>query len=145
MKDALFIIICLLIIQQLQAQSIRDSVFNDVIPINHQYVTTDGKDFLIDIPIEPQKNPIVIFNDDRRIPLDLFCKHHSFLSGQNEIILITPDWKYYEGIRESEKRTPGLRLDPYRQNKFYHIKRESTSYTVDSISRAMELQPFTIN
>jgi len=30
MKDALFIIICLLIIQQLQAQTIRDTVFNDI-------------------------------------------------------------------------------------------------------------------
>ncbi|MGJ1503226.1 hypothetical protein [Sphingobacterium multivorum] len=137
MKDALFIIICLLIIQQLQAQTIRDSVFNDVILINEKDVTTDGKDFLIDTPFKSQKEPIVIFNNDRRIPLELFCKHNSFLGGQNEIILITPDWEYQKEIVEEQKRK-GIHIKPSSQNKFYHIKRNNTETKVDSLSVRMD-------
>ncbi len=145
MKTASLFILTLLLTTQMPAQSIRDTVFDQVILINEKDVTTDGYDFLIDIPVRAQKEPVVIFNNDRRIPLDLLFERRSFLSGQDEIILITPDWQYYEGINEMQRKSPGLHIDPYRQNKLYHIKRDGSGYTADSISRAAELQPFTVN
>ncbi|GEM_PF-1121041 len=145
MKQKIFILIAFLLLSAAASgQSIRDSVFNEVIPVNWQNVSTDGKDFLIDIPIQAQKEPIIIFNNDRRIPVELFFDRRSFLNEQDEIVLITSDWEYYDRIRASEERIPGLHLAPYRQNKFYHIKRMDTHYVVDSISRAMEVQTFTI-
>lgn len=144
MKTASLFILTLLLTTQMPAQSIRDTVFDQVILINEKDVTTDGYDFLIDIPVRAQKEPVVIFNNDRRIPLDLLFERRSFLSGQDEIILITPDWQYYEGINEMQRKSPGLHIDPYRQNKLYHIKRDGSGYTADSISRAMDLQPFTL-
>lgn len=146
MKNQLFILISFILLSGTSfGQSIRDSVFNDVIPIHHQYVTTDGNDFLIDMPIPAQKEPIVIFNNDRRISVELFFDSKSFLSEQNEIILITSDWEYYDRIDEKHRNNPDLHISPYWKNKFYHIKRENESYTVDSISRALEIQPFKFN
>lgn len=81
MKNQLYILISTILLSGTAfGQSIRDTVFNDVIPIHHQYVTTDGNDFLIDMPIPAQKEPIVIFNNDRRIPVELFFDRKSFLS-----------------------------------------------------------------
>jgi len=45
------IILTLLLTTQMPAQSIRDTVFDQVILINEKDVTTDGYDFLIDIPV----------------------------------------------------------------------------------------------
>lgn len=124
MKKALLIVISLLFIDQLQAQNIRDTVFNNVILIKSTDVSTNGFHFLVDIPIKPQKEPIIIFNDDFRIPAKLFFSRSSFLSEQNEFILITPDWEYYNNIEETERKNPGLKLHPYRQNKVYHIQKK---------------------
>ncbi len=118
-------------------QSIRNTFFNDVIVINASDVATDGYDFLIDIPIEPQEEPIVILNNDNRIPLHLFFERKSFLSEQDEIILITPDWEYYEYFSE---QGGCVKAKPIRQNKFYHIQRNTDNYDVkiDSIAVRMD-------
>lgn len=147
MKKALLIVISLLFIDQLQAQNIRDTVFNNVILIKSTDVSTNGFHFLVDIPIKAQKEPIVIFNDDRRIPAKLFFSRSSFLSEQNEFILITPDWEYYNNIEETERKNPGLKLHPYRQNKVYHIQRNNTKTQIDSLSIRMDdpRKPIKIN
>lgn len=137
MKKALLIVISLLFIDQLQAQNIRDTVFNDVISIPYQYVTTDGTDFLIDMPIQEQKEPIVIFYNDRRIPVQLFFDRKSFLSKQNEIILITPNWEYHDEIIETQKRE-GIHIKAYVGNKIYHIKRNNAAPKVDSLATTMD-------
>lgn len=127
-------------------QNIRDTVFNDVIPIHNQYVTTDGKDFLIDIPIQAQKKPIVIFNNDRRISVEVFIDRESFLSGQNDIVLITPDWEYQKEIIKLQKREE-IHIKPSRQFKFYHIQRNNAKNQVDSLSIRMDdpRKPITLN
>ena len=123
MKNQLYILISTILLSGMAfGQSIRDTVFNDVIPIHHQYVTTDGTDFLIDILIKPQKEPIVIVNHDRRIPLELFFDRKSFLSEQNEIILIEDGLLRVE-TKETEKWAPSLKI--------YHIDRIKTK--VDSL------------
>lgn len=113
-------------------QSIRDSVFNNVILIKKTDVSTNGFHLLIDIPIKAQKDPIVIFNDDFRIPAKLFFSRSSFLWEQNEIILITLDWRFEKEIREREKRE-GIHIKAHK-NKIYHIKRRGSGYEVDTLS-----------
>lgn len=72
MKKLMTLTLLLLLLNNLYGQTIRDSVFNNVIPIDKTNVTTNGADFLIDIPIKPQKERIVIFSNDKRIPTNLF-------------------------------------------------------------------------
>lgn len=137
MKYLLIWIASLGLFCSIQAQTMRDTVFNEVILIDKNNVTTDGYDFLIDIPIQPQKGRITIFNNDPRIPLKLFLDKKSFLLSQNEILLITPDWEYYNEIDASEKKT-GYNLHPVRQNKLYYIERNNTGYKVDSLNVRMD-------
>ena len=147
MKKILTLTILLFCINNLFAQTIRDSVFNNVILINNTDVSTNGFHFLIDIPIKPQKEPIVIFNNDFRISTKLFFSRNSFLYGQNDFFLITPDWEYYNNIEETERKNPSLKLDPYRQNKIYHIQRNNVKIQIDSLSIRMDdpRKPITIN
>ncbi|WLD23264.1 hypothetical protein NU10_11175 [Flavobacterium dauae] len=133
MKKALLIVISLLFIDQLQAQNIRDTVFNDVILIKSTDVSTNGFHFLVDIPIKPQKEPIIIFNDDFRIPEKLFFSRSSFLSEQNEFILITPDWEFHKEIIEEQKKY-GIHIKAFPKNKIYQVKRSGSGYKVDSLS-----------
>lgn len=136
MKKLLPIVIVFFCLNNLFAQTIRDSVFNNVILIKNTDVSTNGFHFLIDIPIKPQKDPIVIFNDDFRIPAKLFFSRSSFLSEQNEIILITPDWEFRKEIIEEQKRT-GLHIKASR-DKIYHIKRNGSGNQVDSLSVVLQ-------
>lgn len=146
MKNNLFILLCFAATQWIWSQSITDKVFNNVIRLDDRNVTVHEKDVLIDTPIKSSKNTLVFYVGTEKIPLDLFCNKHTFLDDQNEIILIVPDWEYYKFITEKERKTPGLRLDPYReQSIFYHIKRGHNTYTKDSIVRSMEVKPFLIN
>lgn len=135
MKKLLTIAIVFICLNNLFAQTIRDSIFNNVILIKSTDVSTNGH-FLIDIPIKPQKDPIVIFNDDFRIPANLFFSRNSFLYGQNEFILITPDWEFHKEIIEEQKRT-GLHIKTSR-NIIYHIKRNGSGYEVDSLSVVLQ-------
>ena len=147
MKKLLTIAILFFCLNNLFSQTIRDSVFNNVVLIKNTNVSTNGFHFLIDIPIKPQKDPIVIFNDDFRIPAKLFFSRSSFLWEQNELILIMPDWQYYNNIEETERKNPGLKLHPYRQNKVYHIQRNNTKPQIDSLSIRMDdpRRPIKIN
>ncbi|MES2574260.1 MAG: hypothetical protein V4572_04915 [Bacteroidota bacterium] len=133
MKKTLTLTILLLLLHNLNAQTIHDTIFNNVLLIQKENVTTNGYDFLIDIPIKVQKTQIIIFNDDERIPVKLFFERKSFMYEQNEILLITKDREYYKSIRESERET-GYHLRPVRQNKFYYIQRNGNNTKVDSIS-----------
>lgn len=137
MKYLLLLTVSFLFVQNFYAQSIRDSVFNNVIRINDTDVTSNSSTFLIDIPIKTQKEPIIIFKIERQIPTKLFFSRKSFLPDQNEILLIEPDWEYYKSIRKSEDET-GLHLYPVVQNKFYHIQRNNTGFIVDSLTVRMD-------
>lgn len=138
MKKLLTLTLVLLLLHNINGQTIHDSVFNDVILIKNTDVITNGKDFLIDIPIKTQNEPIIIFNDDERIPTNLFFERQSFLGEQNEIILITPDWKYYKHIYESDQRT-GYHSEPLTQSKIYHLDR--ISERIDSLTIIREYNP----
>lgn len=137
MTKKLFILISFIVFSGTAfGQGIRDTVFNNVILIKSTDVSTNGFHFLVDIPIKPQNEPIIIFNDDFRIPSKTFFSRNSFLYGQNEFILITPDWKFRKEIIEEEKRT-GLHIKAFPKNKIYHIKRSGYGYEVDSLSIVM--------
>ena len=145
MKKLLTIVILFFCLNNLFSQTIRDSVFNNVVLIKNTNVSTNGFHFLIDIPIKPQKDPIVIFNDDFRIPAKSFFSRNSFLWGQNEFILITPDWIFEKEIRNREKRDK-IHIKAHK-NKIYHIKRNGSGYEVDSLSVVLNAprKPITIN
>lgn len=138
MKKAITLVLLLLLLQNLSGQTIRDSVFNNVIPIEKADVTTNGKDFLIDIPIKIQKEPIIIYNRDAPIPLKMFFEPKSFLYGQNEIILIESAY-LRNPAKETEKVAPSVIL--------YHIQRENSfNYKVDSLQIVWIYNcPITIN
>lgn len=108
----------------------KDTIQN-VILINKENITTDGYNFLIDIPIKAEKNPIGIFVNDEQIPVELFFGRKSFLPNQKEIFLFTPDWTFLKEIEEEQKRT-GVHIKAYRK-KVYHIKRNNTGYKVDTL------------
>lgn len=131
MKIKFTLVLVFLFFQNSFSQTIRDSIFNDVILIKNENVIKKDNDFLINIPLKISKNPIVIYNADDRIPNIYFFDRKSFLEKQDKIILIKPDWDYYKGIRESEKRT-GLHLKPVRQSKIYQIDRNSKR--IDSLT-----------
>ncbi len=130
MNKILAFIISLFCLNNSFGQTIHDSVFNNVILIKDTDVSTNGCHFLIDIPIKPKKEPIVVFNKDFRISTKLFFSRNSFLYGQNEIILITPDWEFLKKIEEEERKF-GIEIKAYR-NKIYHIKRSGSEYEIDS-------------
>lgn len=111
-----------MLLQNSPAQTINDTVFNDVILINKDNVVADGQDFLIDIPIKVQENPIVIYNDDDRIPSKLFFERKSFLADQNEIIIITRDHKYHKEIIKTQQKR-NIHVKPIPQWKIYTMKR----------------------
>ena len=134
MKELLTILSLIFSLIHVNAQSIRDSVFNDVISINHTDVTTDGTFFLVNLPITSQKKPLIIYNYDERIPTRLFFNRNTFLAQQDELILITTDWQYYRNIKKNQEIRPGLKLDPVIQNKIYHIKRNGENSMVDSLT-----------
>lgn len=139
MKKSLTLTLLLLLHFNINGQTIRDSVYNNVILISNTDVTTNGNDFLIDIPIKPQKEPIVIFNNDNRIPLNLFFDRKSFLSEQNELLLITPDWEFQKEIIEREKRE-GIHIKASR-NKIYYIQRNFNGYHIDSLIISLHSRP----
>ncbi len=139
MKKLMTLTLLLLLLNNLYGQTIRDSVFNNVIPIDKTDVTTNGADFLIDIPIKPQKEPIVIFSNDKRIPTNLFFDRRTFLSEQKELFLITFDWEFEKEIREREKRE-GIHIKAAR-HKIYHIQRNYDNYQVDSTTIALHSRP----
>lgn len=108
----------------------KDTIQN-VILINKENITTDGYNFLIDIPITAEKNPIGIFLNDKTMPVELFYDRKSFLPTQNEIFLFTPDWEFQKEIIDKQERM-GIHIKAYRR-KVYHIKRNNTGYTVDTL------------
>lgn len=143
MKNTLFIISFVLLFGVAKAQSIHDSIFNNVILIQSSDIATDGLDFLIDIPIKPQREPIIIFNSDGQIPAKLFFDRKSFLASQDEFILITPDWEYYKAVAQSAP--PGGCAEPIRTNKIYHIIRNLSDYKIDSLSINDSEKSITLN
>lgn len=135
MKKLLTIAILFFCLNNLFAQTIRDSVFNNVNLIKKTDVSTNGFHFLIDIPIKTQKDPIVIVNHDSRIPLELFFDRKSFLSEQNEIILIEDGLLRIE-TKETEKWAPSLKI--------YHIDRAKSK--VDSlVYKWVDVNPVKLN
>lgn len=145
MNKILTLIISLFLFDSVLGQTINDTIFNNVILIKQENVTTNGNDFLIDIIIKYQKEPIIIFNSDRTIPTKLFFDRKTFLSNQNELILITPDWEFQKEILEREKRE-GIHIKAER-HKFYNIKRSNSDYQIDSLSVSIHdvWKPITLN
>lgn len=120
MKRKLTLIVSLVFIQLAQAQSIRDTVFNDVMLVKQENVTVKGDNFLLNIRVRASPKTIIVYNTDWRIPNSFFFSRKTFLYLQNELILVTRDWDYYRAIQKSE-----IHVTPVRQSKFYHINRIS--------------------
>ena len=116
------------------SQTINDTVFRNIILIENNNVTSNGNDFLIDLLIKPQKKPLLILNNDRRIPTSLFFDRSTFLPEQDNIFLITPDWEFLDKIRKKEDNGKhlGLSIKAYRR-KIYHIQRNNAGFKVDSL------------
>jgi len=144
MKIKSTLILLILFFQNSFSQTIRDLIFSDVILIKNDNVRIGGNDFLINIIFEITENPIVIYNEDNRIPNNFFFDKKSFLDKQNEIILITPDWKYNQEIIDKQKRT-GYHIHGVRQSKIYQINRVSKKIDSLTIREDNPRKPITFN
>lgn len=81
------------------SQKNADKVFNNVIKIDNEHITTDGRNFLFDVALTPNKKiPVVYLNED--IPYNLLSTAYPDLA---QLILIISDWVYYKSVRESLK------------------------------------------
>jgi CarboxypepD_reg-like domain len=89
--------------------------------------------FFKNIYIKSQNKPIVIFNGLRNIPAQKFFERKSFLSEQNEIILINNDDELDALIRRREK-TENIHIKAKGQ-KIYHIIRNGSEIIVDSLTK----------
>ncbi|WP_310380862.1 hypothetical protein [Flavobacterium sp.] len=132
MKIKSTLIILLLLYQNSFSQNIRDSIFNDVILIKNENPNINDETFFKNIYIKSQNKPIVIFNGLRNIPAQKFFDRKSFLSDQNEIILINNDDELDALIRRREK-TENIHIKAKGQ-KIYHIKRNGIEYIIDSLN-----------
>jgi len=129
-------------LQFLYAQTLNDSVFNNVIKIEETDVTKGGSggDYLVDIPFTISAAPLVLFNNVAFLPNDMFFKAQNFLPNQNEIILIAPDREYYKNVAKSAKDAGLACAKPVAALKLYSIKRISyTKAVIDSISVFQDL------
>jgi CarboxypepD_reg-like domain len=127
------IILLLLLFQNSFSQTIRDSIFNDVILIKNENPNINDETFFKNIYIKTQNKPIVIFNGLRNIPAQKFFESKSFLSEQNEIILINNDDELDALIRRREK-TENIHIKAKGQ-KIYHIIRNGSEIIVDSLTK----------
>lgn len=130
MKNRIFFFL-VFVTGNVNSQTSHNLVFNDIILIGQNDAITNGKDYLIDLPIFASRKVITIYNNTELIPAKLFFEKESFLENQNKIILITPDIKYYKAISDEQKKT-GYELHPVRQRKIYYINRSAK--TIDSIT-----------
>jgi CarboxypepD_reg-like domain len=144
MKIQFALAILFIFFQKSHSQTIHDTIFNDIILIERENVTIKENDFIINFPFKVSKQPIIIYNNDRRIPNNFFFNRTTFLYKQNEIILLKNDWEYYKRIRESEKRT-GLHLKPLRQARIYHINRISEKVDSSTITFDDPKKPIIFN
>ena len=133
MKIKSTLIILLLLFQNSFSQNIRDSIFNDVILIKNENPNINDETFFKNIYIKSQNKPIIIFNGLRNIPAQKFFDRKSFLSDQNEIILINNDDELDALIRRREK-TENIHIKAKGQ-KIYHIIRNGSEIIVDSLSK----------
>lgn len=111
------------------AQSINDSIFSNVLLIQKKDVVKNIDDYLIDVVINfDLKKSSVIFNDSG-LSKDFITNR---LFEHKSIIVIIPDWKFYEEITEEATRMGGC-IEPATTNIFYQRKYIENESKTDSI------------
>ena len=91
MKNRIFFFL-VLVTGNVNSQTSHNLVFNDIILIGQNDAITNGKDYLIDLPIFASRKVITIYNNTELIPAKLFFEKESFLENQNKIkcMSVTP-------------------------------------------------------
>jgi hypothetical protein len=128
-RKIIFILSLILTNNYVIAQSINDTIFKNVLLIQKEDVVKNIDDYLIDVVIDfdSKKTPL-IFNDSR-LSKDFFTNR---MFEHKSIVLITPDWKFYEEVAEEANRMGGC-IEPATTNIFYQRKYSENKPKADSI------------
>ncbi|WP_103867591.1 hypothetical protein [Aquimarina sp. I32.4] len=128
-RKSVFFLTLILTINYSIAQSINDTIFTNVVLIQKEDIVQDNNDYLIDVimDFDFKKTPI-IFNNSR-LSKSFFINK---LFKDKPIILITPDWKFYEKVVEEAQRMGGC-IEPATTNIFYQRKYLKNISKVDSV------------
>lgn len=111
------------------AQNINDTIIKNVVRIDEKDIVQHNNDILIDVVIDSQtkKNPI-IFNNTK-YSKDFFANN---IFKQKTIMIITPDWKYYDEIAKEADEFDGC-IEPATTNILYQRKISGNTVKTDSI------------
>lgn len=124
------------------SQTLYDTIFKNVIKIDKENTAQIGNSYLIDIPIQQNRNFLILLNN-YQIPNKLFFGNYTFSNNLKEFILISPDYEYYREVAEFASSMGGC-AEPVPSNKFYHFKRERNNIIIDSVTIRGNQQPLII-
>ena len=111
------------------AQSINDSIFNNVLLIQKEDVIKNSDDYLLDVIIDFDFKKTPIIYNDTRLSIDSIA---SLLFKYKSFIVITPDWEYYDKIAEEAVNMGGC-IEPTTTNIFYQRTYIENEWKTDSI------------
>lgn len=134
-------LIIFLLFQSFYAQTIKDSIFTNVIRIDSNDIIQQGDNYLINTILEPEdKQSLIIFNSTRlskALFFDYALKNKAF-------ILIMPDWESYDRIAAIATKEKGC-FEPATTNWFYQRTYKNGKAKMDSIRYSGEQPEFTFS
>ncbi len=106
--------------------------YSNVVEIEQKHVAQSGDNFLVDIPLTEHPDSGYVFFLNAAMPIGKLAKLEGFYPGIKELIIIVPDWKFYEQVAADATKN-GIVLEPATTNLYYHVIRDEDSIKVDSI------------
>jgi hypothetical protein len=138
-SKCIFLLVSLLGLHNIiKCQDLNDKVFNNVIKIQESNVAKIGEYYITDIPIVLDSK--MIFLNEAYIPNGLFFKPQ-FYSDLEEFILISPDEEYYRKVADGAQAAGINCPEPMPSFKYYHLKRNGSYVSIDSITIRGNNQP----
>ncbi|MEZ4874762.1 MAG: hypothetical protein R2793_04760 [Flavobacteriaceae bacterium] len=137
----IILFIFLLISPIAHSQALTDSLFVDALIIENENVTTSQGNYLIDIPLlnESVKGltfaSLVYINASSTLPtpflLEQIQREMSRFSKAN-VIVITPDWEYYNRVAKEAESMEGC-IEPATTQIYYQLTKKNNKITLDSL------------
>jgi len=128
-RKTVFILSLLLTYNSIIAQSINDSIFNNVILIDKKDVVKHQEDYLIDVVIDTELKKLPIIFNNSRLSKE-FIENRLF--KKQSIIIITPDWEFFNQVTEEATKMGGC-IEQATTNIYYQKKHLENGITTDSI------------
>lgn len=120
---------------KLNAQTLRDSVYNDVIEYNDQNTENIGTHYLTTLPVNEADKILILYNN-AGIPDKLFFHPLSFNPDSKQFILISPRRERILSLPDGghARTVPSIM--------FYYVRRENNQLLIDSLERREKLPRF---